>query len=221
MRFPREIISGTVVIFGGSFDPVTYSHIQLATEVLNFELADQVWIVPCGMRPDKPTNLQPYQRLELVSIALDDMTPSNSPIFVDSTEVDAGRYIPTRELMNIYRLKYPSVTFKILIGNDLLGGLHRWDDFYELISENQFLVYSREGANSLGSVNSQTITLNDQLCTKINVQLLSNDVGFSPVLSNVSSTEIRKRIHLKGIRAIIGLTPLPVIEYIEKHKLYI
>ena len=91
MRFPREIISGTVVIFGGSFDPVTYSHIQLATEVLNFELADQVWIVPCGMRPDKPTNLQPYQRLELVSIALDDMTPSNSPIFVDSTEVDAGR----------------------------------------------------------------------------------------------------------------------------------
>lgn len=43
-RFPTNFESGTVVIFGGSFDPVTYTHIQVASEVLNFGLADQVCI---------------------------------------------------------------------------------------------------------------------------------------------------------------------------------
>lgn len=41
-RYPIDFESGTVVVFGGSFDPVTYTHVQVATEVLNFGLADQV-----------------------------------------------------------------------------------------------------------------------------------------------------------------------------------
>jgi len=41
-RYPTYFESGTVVIFGGSFDPVTFTHIQVASEVLNFGLADQV-----------------------------------------------------------------------------------------------------------------------------------------------------------------------------------
>ena len=42
LRSPTNFDAGTVVIFGGSFDPITYTHIQIALEVVNFGLADQV-----------------------------------------------------------------------------------------------------------------------------------------------------------------------------------
>jgi hypothetical protein len=71
MKVPEDFQYGRVVIFGGSFDPITFTHIQVATEIINFDLADQVWIVPCGMRPDKHTNISPEERCEMVSIALE------------------------------------------------------------------------------------------------------------------------------------------------------
>ncbi len=44
----------SVAILGGSFDPPTISHLQLASETLNTcPTIDEVWIIPCGSRPDK------------------------------------------------------------------------------------------------------------------------------------------------------------------------
>ena len=47
MRAPTYFESGVVAIFGGSFDPITYTHIQVATEVINFGFADQVYSRIC------------------------------------------------------------------------------------------------------------------------------------------------------------------------------
>ena len=221
IRRPNKVESGTIVIFGGSFDPITITHIQVAAEVIHFELADQVWVVPCGMRPDKRTNIEPRHRLEMVSMAIDSMLPHDFPMFVDSTEVDAGRYVPTRELMCLYRQRYPGLRFKVLIGNDLLSSLHLWDDFTSLISENKFIVYKRIFTSKLGLEpdSEDYVCLNDEGKTRIQVEQISG-VGMTPTLSNISSTEIRKRMVTKGIHAIAGLTPLCVINYITDNKLY-
>ena len=212
------------MIFGGSFDPITFTHIQIATEIINFRLADQVWIVPCGMRPDKHTNVSPEHRCDMVSIALETMVPSNYPVYLDCTEVKGGRFYPTRELMCLYRDKYPTLSFKILIGNDLLSGLHRWDDFYELISENNFIVYDRVfTADCIVALDSESfVTLNDEKRTRMKVERIldASTCGMAPMISNVSSTEIRKRIALRGIDSIVGLTPLEVVNYIRTHNLY-
>ena len=43
-------------MIGGSFDPPTIGHLQLASETLNLRPAiDEVWFVPCGLRKDKPS----------------------------------------------------------------------------------------------------------------------------------------------------------------------
>lgn len=224
MKVPVDFHGGCVVIFGGSFDPITFTHIQVATEVINFGLADQVWIVPCGMRPDKHTNISPEQRCQMVSIALDAMVPKNFPLYVDRTEVDNGRFFPTRELMCHYRSTYPRLTFKILIGNDLLEGLHRWDDFPDLITENEFIVYDRVFTSECIVVPDAEsfVTLNDEARTRMKVQRIreSYTAGIAPMLSNVSSTEIRKRLSARGINSIVGLTPLEVIFYIRENNLY-
>ena len=221
IRRPTHFDSGTVVIFGGSFDPITFTHIQVAAEVVNFGLADQVWVVPCGMRPDKRTNIQPHQRLEMVSIAIDSMIPSDFPMYVESTEVDAGRYYPTRELMCLYRAKYPNLTFKVLFGNDLLSSLHLWDDFQSLVAENSFIVYKRifTAKSALEPDEEGRVVLNDENRTEITVEQISG-LGMNPTLSNISSTEVRKRLTCKGIGSVVGLTPLPVIYYIVQNGLY-
>lgn len=222
-----NVEKGTVVVFGGSFDPISFTHIQVAIEALTFGFGDQVWLVPCGMRPDKPTKASPEDRLTMVSIALDNMVPNDLPIFVESTEVDQGRYIPTRELMCLYREKYPGLSFKLLMGDDLIGGLHTWDDFPQLITENKFIIYKRLGTADSPRFRVGDITLDmdsvrlfDKDRTVMKVERLCDSDGFHPVVSNISSTEVRKRLACKGPRSIYGLVPLPVVEFLIKNRLY-
>ena len=57
-----------VAILGGSFDPPTISHLQLASETLNScSEINEVWIVPCGDRPDKKLGATPKSRLTNIS----------------------------------------------------------------------------------------------------------------------------------------------------------
>ena len=52
-----------IAVLGGSFDPPTISHLQLASETLNVcPLIDEVWIIPCGERPDKRLGASPETR---------------------------------------------------------------------------------------------------------------------------------------------------------------
>ena len=55
-----------VGVLGGSFDPPTISHLQMASETINKGLADEVWMIPCGARPDKPNLLPAETRLEML-----------------------------------------------------------------------------------------------------------------------------------------------------------
>ena len=55
-----------VGILGGSFDPPTISHLQLASEALNVLKFDEIWMVPCGTRTDKNIVCTPQQRLTMV-----------------------------------------------------------------------------------------------------------------------------------------------------------
>lgn len=164
-------------------------------------------MVPCGMRPDKPTVLSPRDRLHMLNLSIFSMIPKNFPISSDSTEVDFGRYIPTRELMNLYRTEYPLVDFYIVIGSDLVASLHLWDNFEELIIENKFIIYLRIPFNSNLNVNN------------LNFKLLSDSV-FTCVLSNASSSEARRRIRHQSPLACVGLLPLPVIDFIIDNNLY-
>ena len=43
-------------ILGGSFDPPTIGHLQLASQTLNLLGFDEVWLIPCGVRNDKKNN---------------------------------------------------------------------------------------------------------------------------------------------------------------------
>ena len=62
-------------IFGGSFNPVHYGHINLAKEILRQDLADEVWLMVSPRNPLKQQAdlLDEQTRLRLTRLALADV----------------------------------------------------------------------------------------------------------------------------------------------------
>jgi nicotinic acid mononucleotide adenylyltransferase len=73
-----------VAILGGSFDPPTLAHIELACEIYNtHEDVDAVWLVPCGDgRSDKNLRSKGKHRLEMLRKILKDVITEEVPIEV-------------------------------------------------------------------------------------------------------------------------------------------
>lgn len=95
LRLPLKACStskGRVAILGGSFDPITTGHLKVACEIVHTKKADEVWIVPCGSRPDKPSLKTPYMhRLLMCHLAVNTTFGSTFPIRVSDIEVGVRR----------------------------------------------------------------------------------------------------------------------------------
>jgi nicotinic acid mononucleotide adenylyltransferase len=85
-QFPDEdfMCDKTVAILGGSFDPPTLAHVQLAAEIYNrHEDVNEVWIIPCGDgRGDKNLKTEGRHRLEMLNLIIRDILGENGPIMV-------------------------------------------------------------------------------------------------------------------------------------------
>ena len=77
-----------VGVLGGSFDPPTADHLRMCAEALNLTELDEVWMVPCGTRPDKPSLVTPPQvRQAMLQLAITDLLPAEFPVRVSDIEV--------------------------------------------------------------------------------------------------------------------------------------
>lgn len=110
----------------------------------SFEI-DEVWVVPCGTRPDKPEDSDPSHRLEMTHLAFKDFFPKSYPIKIDPIEVVHGESIPTFYLLEQYQKAHPDHEFWFVMGTDLVEGLHWWDEGDRLINETKFLIFERPG----------------------------------------------------------------------------
>ena len=118
-----------VALFGGSFDPVTSSHLKMAAEVIHAGAADEVWLVPCGARVDKPELLPAKDRYTMCQIAVTNTFSSNFPIHVCDEEVylTTGS-LKTPTLIDNLGKAHPNIEFSFMLGSNLLKELNDWDD---------------------------------------------------------------------------------------------
>ena len=72
----------------------------MASETINMKIVDEIWMVPCGHRSDKPDLLPAEQRLEMCKQAVDDFFPRNFPIKIDDIEVKNGAQIQSYFLLH-------------------------------------------------------------------------------------------------------------------------
>ena len=251
-----------IAVLGGSFNPPTDGHLLMAANIIHTRSADEVWIVPCGPRPDKPSMTTcARDRLLLTHLAVEATFSSSFPIKVDDEEIERDQALTTPHLLSIYDDKYPESDFYFVIGTDLLDGLHSWDPKYpgwelqrQLIvmdrpgykpdakwskaSNVHFLFGSASSASSsfsraaspraMSSSSSSSSSSSHSSSSPLKARHVVSDRSF--IRMNISSSEVRNRIHYKdntlqsalgdSSDMIQGLVPHAVLTLTEKLNLY-
>jgi len=190
-----------IAVLGGSFDPITDGHLKCACEIVHARKAQEVWIVPCGRRPDKPSLKTPYMhRLIMCHLAVNTTFGSSFPIRVCDIEMAEEQALSTYHLMERLKQDYPSKDFCFVLGADLIDSLKTWDApgvpdaGLRLWNECSFLVLDRPGYEIPENLPPNFIELTPL-------------AGSTIVTEEVSSSEIRRRIskpkpqsHAVGLR---------------------
>eukprot|EP00659_Diplonema_papillatum_P015472 gene15472-23635_t len=229
MTCPRCRRRRRVAVYGGAFDPVTNGHLSCAAEIVHSGLADEVLMVPCGPRPDKPhMTTKATDRYVMLQIAVNTSFSPGFPVKVSDIEIYQPKAMATYDLLSSLRAQQPGVDFVFVVGSDWLQSgqdLRHWTSREgktgeRLVQEFDFLIIKRPGYDLPSNL--------DTFGPRFSV--LSLPHGMNYVDSNVSSTEIRKRVAVsEQVREFMagnhltsadGLVPTGVLAYIQRQNLY-
>eukprot|EP00928_Gymnodinium_smaydae_P032704 TRINITY_DN23617_c0_g1_i1.p1 TRINITY_DN23617_c0_g1~~TRINITY_DN23617_c0_g1_i1.p1 ORF type:complete len:591 (-),score=93.94 TRINITY_DN23617_c0_g1_i1:101-1873(-) len=237
-----------VAIYGGAFDPITNAHLTCAAEIVHSKCADEVWLVPCGPRLDKP-NLKtaPVDRYVMSQIAVNTVFSRRFPINVSDIECFSEEASMTYDLLCSLRERHPEKDFCFIIGSDWLqpgSDMSKWESRnwnwkegdpesekfivtgHKMLAEFDFIVIKRAGYDVPSTKDDPTGL------KKFGPRLswLSMPDGATFIEGNSSSTEIRKRTMIasrirsavgsQALNMIDGLVPPAVLGYIVKRGFY-
>lgn len=208
-------------LFGGSFNPIHFGHINSILTVQDKLRLDKVFVIPTSQNPlrDKMVDVTPDQRLEMVNMALKDY--SNN-ILVDDQEIQRGGVSYTIDTVKKYAETYPKAELYLILGIDAFENFDKWKFFTEILNICHLVVTSRPGGHwptivEDGSPNLQKLI---KTFTPYKIDLVSGKtiqfIGLED--KNISASDVRKKIKL-GQR-VDRFIPLDVEEYIRKNNIY-
>lgn len=192
-------------IFGGSFDPVHYGHLELARACQQQAALDEVWFTPTAVQPLKqhgPT-ASDADRVEMLQLAIAD-----EPTWrVCKLEIDRGGLSYTVDTIRQTHEELPEAVLYFLMGADTVRDVPQWRKPAEIFRLATPLVVRRAGA-----VDPDMSTLKVFSNTEREPRLIE-----MPQI-DVSSRDIRRRAALG--ESIDGLIPDAVCQYIRRSRLY-
>ena len=180
-------------LLGGKFTPPHLGHMLIAEQVLDFAGFDEVWFVPnYGQSFHEP--VAPVEhRLAMTKL-----------IQVPKTKVSTLETDNTLDGKTIHLLPFlpKKNEYTFIIGSDQLATFHQWGEYKVLIKKMPFLIFPRYGYPSEPLYENMMVLGHKSL-----------------IASNISSTKIRDRIHMR--LSISMFVPQGVEEYIQTHTLYL
>ncbi len=203
-----------IALLGGSFDPITSAHLQIATEIYNqLDDIDEVWLVPCGDNREDKKLTKGVHRIEMINLMIKDSIFKDVPIKVEDIEIRNNKYIPTYDLMKMLTEQYKDCIFHFCIGSDLLKGIRSWKPFGDkLVEEYDFIVMNRPGYVVEGHLLPRKS------------RFINTNIEGSSTLIRQRIKEYRKKMNTTGTKkkyfGINGLTTVSVIDYIIRNNLY-
>jgi len=213
---------GAIGLFGGTFDPVHFGHLRLATELAEAFHLDNVVFIPAGLpyHRGRDAHATSEQRLTMLKLA----TQRDARFDVDDRELKReGPTYTYDTLAEIRKERGPDQPLVFLSGSDSFEKIDTWHRWTELFDLAHFVVAIRaddqewqsKGPGAFPKDAWPRITLNPR-------EMLSAPAGkimtffMTPIA--ISSTAIRTLAHESA--SIRYLTPDPVVEYVRSHNLY-
>jgi nicotinate-nucleotide adenylyltransferase len=215
-------MASAIGLFGGTFDPIHFGHLRLATELAEAFRLEQVLFVPNGLpyHRGRSAHATDEQRLTMLKLA----TGRDARFGVDERELRReGPTYTYDTLLELRRERGPDVPLVFLLGSDAFSRIDTWHRWTELFDLAHFAVAIRaddqnwfaKGPGAFPKEVWPRITLNLR-------ELVGSPAGhvmtFSMTPLSISSTAIRAAASEGS--SIRYLTPDPVVEYIRSHRIY-
>jgi nicotinate-nucleotide adenylyltransferase len=131
-----------ILIFGGSYNPLHLGHLCMAQEIAIKFFYDEVILIPAYSPPHKilEDDPGPQKRFLMIQEAI-----SNLSLFrVDDFEVNnTGISYTVNTLRFIINSRRLALKPGLVIGDDLLSGLHTWKDPHEICALADLIVARR------------------------------------------------------------------------------
>ena len=203
-------------LLGGAFDPVHIGHLRGAIAVREHLGLERVDFLPAAQSPLKDAaTVAAADRLAMLEAAVQDVPG----LGVDAREL--GREGPSYTVDTLIELRREVGKARPLIwivGTDILPSLPKWSRWQQLLELTHLVILARPGADSPPPAVTQWL---DQHRIDQNALLASPAGGVmtldQPVL-DIASSDIRTL--LAAGRNPRFLLPDVVMEYIERHKLF-
>lgn len=177
-----------IALLGGSFNPPHVGHLMAALYV-RATLGCDVWLVPSAQHPFGK-HLESFEdRVAMCEAMVEDVGPW---LCVSRAEAQVGGEGRTIELLEWLLPQHPGVSFRWIIGSDILGDLPKWKSWDRIQQLVKVTVLHRAGYPS--------------------------PQALGPPIAQVSSTEIRRRF--EAGEAPTELVPRRVLEIVRSRGLY-
>ena len=209
-------------LFGGTFDPIHFGHLRLATELAEAFKLERVVFLPAGLpyHRGREPHATADQRLTMVKLAIQ----RDSRFGVDDRELKReGPTYSYDTLAEIRAERGPDVPLVFLAGSDAFQKVNEWHRWTEIFDLAHFAVAIRGGDDVWSSKGPGAFPKEVWPRITLNLRdLLGAPAGkvmtcaMTPLA--ISSTAIRSLAHDGA--SIRYLAPDPVVEYVRSHDLY-
>lgn len=190
-----------VGLFGGSFDPFHFGHLNLVLSLLEHAQLDRVLVCPAKNTAFKTPYTLIEHRVHMLQLVIEEIPQ------LALLDWEIQREKPYT-IDTVKRLKKnTNADFFLLLGEDLLPNLHLWHQAEELLHLSPPLIGSR-------FITPKDINL--QLSPQAQAKVKA---GFVKIpLMEISGSVVRKRIQQR--KFCKHLVPLKVLDYIQSNNLY-
>jgi nicotinate-nucleotide adenylyltransferase len=189
-----------VGIMGGTFDPIHHGHLVAASEVSALFELDEVIFVPTGEPYQKSARrVSPAEHRYLMTVIA---TASNPRFWVSRVDIDRAGPTYTSDTIRDIAAQRPDSELFFITGADALAQILSWKNAEEALRMAHFIGVTRPGYE-----------LSDAHLPVDSVTLV--DV---PAMA-ISSSDCRTRV--RAGHPVWYLVPDGVVQYINKHRLYV
>lgn len=214
-------MANKVGVFGGTFSPIHFGHINSILSVKEKMQLDEVKVIPAFQTPgkemiDKPTA---KERLELVKLGLADYL---GEVSVEDHEVERGGVSYSVDTVKALKAEYPDDDLYLIVGLDQFKNFDSWKDFSEICGLANIVVTSRPGYFFPLSKEEFPEGLREEIMDFDGYTAILKEGGQISFVRledhDMSSSDIRKRVRLN--QSIHKYVPLEVETYINDNELY-
>ena len=192
-----------VGLFGGSFDPVHFGHLNLAIEIYEKVKLDKLFFCPANVSPHKtefPPKATAKDRLNMVKIAIEGIY--NFAIYDE--EIKRNDVSFTIDTIRKMKKDFSGVNINLIIDQDLLENFHMWKEVNEIFENVNIIIGCRSNFSKEDLPLCFKSAKNKKIVTTRQIE--------------ISSTFIRSRLEKKLYCG--HLIPAKVLYYIKTNGLY-